>query len=264
MIFSKLVYIGLLSVYLTPLVATPKNVEVWFLSEVAVGKSSLQNILNPKIDFSEYLVIDESKCVQMGDGCFHPQLGFVPKEELNEKKENEKISNPTEIKTINALETNLINCDKNYHFDIFCGEASKDKNIANADTQIWFDNSSSFNVIDYSKEANFCHRRLVAQKIKNVCKDKVSFYTYNTHKILINDLSPICTHHGTNSTKSLIQWIKLSQVKNLYVVTDIAEMNMELSAYLDSIGAKTHGLGTMARNVNNLEDFVTNVNKLCQ
>ena len=51
-----------------------------------------------------------------------------------------------EVKTINAPETDLINCDKNSFFDIYCGKSKKPQRTAKI--EVWIDTSTSLKNID--------------------------------------------------------------------------------------------------------------------
>lgn len=73
----------------------------------------------------------------MGEGCFHPQLGYLEKKKSTSsvpaimKEEELKLK-----KIFNATEINMINCDKNY-FDIYCGQERN--KVTSAEIEIWFD-----------------------------------------------------------------------------------------------------------------------------
>ena len=82
--------------------------------------------VNDKLNVSFYSKYAEAECIEVGDKCFHPQLGLYDKSG-NKKKLVEERPNDFKLKTFNSLDVNLINCDKNYYFDIFCGKEKKIK-----------------------------------------------------------------------------------------------------------------------------------------
>lgn len=125
---------------------------------------------------------DMEHCVPMGDGCFHPQYGYM--EKPSDKKPDAKAiaerneEKAVELKNFNALETNMISCDKNNYFDIFCGKERA--NTAPAEIEIWFDVSSSLKTVDYNKDPDRCARRTFVEKVQLTCKSKVNVSVYNT------------------------------------------------------------------------------------
>ena len=99
--------------------AEAKNIHVIFLSRPGVSlKPFLEPIVNLGLVANNY----KEKCVEMGEGCFHPQHGLVVDPEKLKKL---GIQKDVEVKTINAEEINLVDCDKGYYFDMYCGKAKK-------------------------------------------------------------------------------------------------------------------------------------------
>ncbi|MBP9681551.1 MAG: hypothetical protein KBD76_09110 [Bacteriovorax sp.] len=238
--------------------ATPQKIEVIFMS---VGKVSevlkemdRQNSQRVLSLISQSGQNYEDNCVPMGEGCFHPQFGYLnrkpvlnahgtsvttPEASPGTERTNVHRESEWQLKTFNAIETNMINCDKGNYFDIFCG---KEKPVGKfAEVEIWFDVSSSLRALDYNKDPSFCNRRSFLTKVKEGCKDKVSASVYNTSLKQISDSSSACLSYGGNDESKLLQWIKDSQAKTLLVVTDVAEMSKEMRDFLDSRGAKFQG-----------------------
>ena len=233
--------------------ATPENIEFIFLSRTSSSYINQYLDQQPLLFYKPQFVFDNSfkeQCIPVGDGCFHPQLGIVDKD-TSSKKANvniplkKKEKKPKKIDKIkNTLESDLISCDKNYHFDLFCGKAQKVETSGRpSDMEIWVDTSSSMRQIDYSKEANFCKRREFIQKVKSGCKKDIKISTYNTSIKSISDLSGVCVNYGLNSVPRLIDWIKRSNAKYLIIVTDIDEMSNRLRSFLNQTGAKIVGVG---------------------
>ncbi len=210
---------------------------------------------------------ENEKCIPMGEGCFHPQYGYMEKAPI--EKPNVKnaplpvASDPDlKLKTFNAVETNMINCDKNNYFDIYCGkEKAKGRN---AEIEIWFDVSSSLRNVDYNKDPDYCARRTFLTKVMEGCKDKVRASIYNTSLKEIGETSSACLSYGTNDESKLIQWMKGSEAKKLLIVTDVDEMSSAMKEFLDERGAKLIGDGVKPFSANDLVDYARDFSKSCK
>jgi hypothetical protein len=201
----------------------------------------------------------------MGDGCFHPQLGYM--EDFEEGKKKNKKEVPTvKVKTINSYNTDLIECskDKN-HFDFFCGKVGKEKPYKPKPVEVWIDTSSSMKRVDYRKDSTspFCKRRDFVKKVRSICSDKADIYLFDTSRKQMGSLDGVCDNYGMNDDKRLITWIKNSQAKHLIVVTDIDELSPRLADYLDTIGATVHGVGTRALTAIELLGHKDSIKKSC-
>ena len=222
--------------------ATPKDVEVWFITMEPDSKNSvLLKMINPEIKNSKKYALKD--CIPMGDGCFHPQDGYI-EDESKKKKVVDEVVNDRDLnpKTINSTDIDLIKCDKDNYFDIFCGKAQKINSPSGAAFEIWIDISASLKQYDFSKEAGLCKRRIFIEKIINGCsRDKVSISVFNTSIKEIGSLDSVCDTYGMNDTDRLIGWIENSNSKKLIIITDIDEYNLKFSNYLNSIHAKIMG-----------------------
>ncbi|WP_372653438.1 hypothetical protein [Halobacteriovorax sp.] len=218
--------------------ALPEHVHFFFIS--GDGVSLMRKIEDGQIRFSELtaknVLEEDPECVPMGDGCFHPQLGYVEKTTIAVKER------PTQVpqNTINAVDIDLIKCEDGNYFDIFCGKAKKES-TEKALVEIWIDTSSSMRSVDYSKDPNYCQRRIVARKFREGCAEKVNIQLFDTSLKEMGDLSSSCVNYGLNDQKRLMRWIKDSSAKQLYVLTDIDELSLELKDFLDSIPATIYG-----------------------
>ena len=197
----------------------------------------------------------------MGEGCFHPQLGFIDKLDNEKKEKNESINQDVSgIK--NTLEENLVECsEKPGHFDYFCGKAqslSEDIQV-----EVWIDNSASMRNVDYSSDMNFCQRRWFVSQIKKSCaRDKLAVSTFNTSKKRLGGPSNLCLSHGSNDQDRFITWIKNTNVKKLFVVTDREEMNSKMKEFLDLQGAQYYGINE-SKTVDSFENFLSLFKNWC-
>lgn len=209
------------------------------------------------------------KCVDMGDFCFDPQSGIVEDKEY--ETDNDKalrnLDAPEEAnpaKTINAVETDLINCDKNYYFDVFCGKGQKAKR-KEAKLEIWIDTSASMKGVDFTAEENFCDRRRFVSNIQDQCgSESVQIAVFDTSIKEFSSLAQLCDYRGLNDGKRMVDWIKASTAKHLIVVTDVEEYQHDLREYLDKVNAKIHGIGVKPLMVQSLMDEVSRLSKSCK
>ena len=233
--------------------AVPSEVHFFFISpESAV----LLKNMDFKIKFSHTLLSDATsvaeECVPMGDGCFNPQIGFVEGNAGAGKKEEVKA-----LKTINAEDVNLVDCDKNNYFDIFCGKAKAGAKPSGV--EFWIDTSSSMRSIDFSSDASFCERRTIATKIRNSCGSRVDIHIFDTSKKQAGSLDTVCQNYGLNNQKKLIQWVQDSTAKVVYILTDKDEFTIELRDFLHSISAKIYGGDSGTYTMKSMHKFVTDV-----
>lgn len=245
--------------------ATPGKVEVWFLSETTAKASWHKDDgqLFYQLHFSEKLAENSyvANCIPMGDGCFNPQYGFIEndKNKIPSSKSNDKEGS---TKTINSLETEVINCDKNFYFDLYCGKALKGV-VQKEGVEVWIDNSGSFKAIDVPKSGDYCYRRTFAEKLRDDCDGKVAFSVFNTSIKPISDLSVICDNVGGNDTMRLIRWISGSEARELIIITDFSEYNDKLEVYLNSIGAQIKGIGTKPLLAHELDNYLGELKNKC-
>jgi hypothetical protein len=167
-------------------------------------------------------------------------MGYIEDEKKSDKKKEIDTETVATPKTINAVDVNLIKCDKNNYFDIYCGKATAEKVKEANGFEIWVDISASLKQFDFSKEAGQCKRRAFISSIKNSCPD-INVSIFNTSIKEIGSESGLCETYGMNDTKKMIKWIENSNAKKLIIVTDIDELNIEFSTYLNSIQAKIKG-----------------------
>ncbi len=227
--------------------AEPEYVEIWFLSE----KRTTYNLdLMPVRALAKVsLYVPENiPCTPFGDGCFHPQYGYFDKETRktfgshDELEDNKKPSN-VDSKTISNMNTDLINCDRGYHFDMFCGKAKPVKREIQKfnKLEIWVDTSSSFRGIDPAREDGTCYRKSFVDRLRRRCNGQAKISAFDTSKKEVGSTDTLCTTVGTNSTDRIIKWIDESEAKTLILITDIHEYNMKLADYLDQVNHKIRG-----------------------
>lgn len=279
--------------------ASPDRLEVIFLSQSKTA--SIINLLNKKtkniylskaiaqngsegyeeeyvIDFSDPEGFEDAapmrnlECTPMGDGCFHPQLGYlteVPgamkpgKKGIEKKPEAPKKEDPFKLNTFNADDISLVECQEGRYFDIFCGKESR-KPIKTADLEIWIDTSSSLRNIDYTSEENYCERRFFASKMKNDCKAGVSFSIFDTARRSLGSYDNLCDYVGSNDGRRMVSWIEANSAKHLVIITDVDEYHGVFREYLERTNATVHGIGATQVTAKDLSGFIPKISKSCK
>ncbi len=277
---------------------SPDRLEVIFLSQAK--SASIINFLNKKtkniflsksiaqnktegyeeeyvIDFSDPEGFEDAtpmrnlECTPMGDGCFHPQLGYLsevpgalkPNKKLKEEVKTEKKEDPFKLNTFNADDISLVECQEGRYFDIFCGKESR-KTIKTADLEIWIDTSSSLRNIDYTSEEKYCERRFFASKLKNDCKAGVSFSIFDTSRRSLGSYDTLCDYVGSNDGRRMVNWIEANSAKHLVIVTDVDEYHGPFREYLERSGATVHGIGATQIAAKDLSNFIPKITKSCK
>lgn len=223
----------------------PEKVEFWFISPNFT--TFIPSNFLPKINFGAKLAEDSTQfvCEPMGDGCFHPQLGYfedkakvkeIPEESINEGKGKSGSFADREIQ--------LVECRKGNFFDIYCGNEKKDE-VNSSPLQVWVDTSSSLKHSDGETKTDECQRRLLVETMRQTCTKKdFEVHVYNVTKKELDTNSSLCLNKGTNSEDNLIRWVRESKAKRLLIITDIDEKTDKISAFIDEISAKVKGVGS--------------------
>lgn len=240
--------------------AIPSEVHFFFISPESV---SLLKHLKTYPQFSTNLLSQSTQepeeCVPMGDGCFNPQIGFVE----GDAGAGHDSPDAKPMKTINAEDVNLINCDKDNYFDIYCGKARKQGKLSGI--EFWIDTSSSMRTIDYSPDPHFCERRSIGTKLRSTCGSRVEIHTFDSSKKQAGSLDTLCTNYGLNDQRRLMQWIQDSSAKVVYILTDKDEFSIQLRDFLHSISAKIYGGDSGVYTMKDMHKFIDDASsKYCK
>lgn len=238
--------------------ADPKHIEAIFLSAPKYAQVLWRLEERLKLKSMKVAIND---CVPMGNGCFHPQLGFIEDRSKETAEPTDLIEEKLELKTFNSTDVNLVECKKDYHFDLFCGQEKSKPNLSGF--EIWMDNSSSMKNVDRPKEADYCDRRIFLEKMAAKCPAKMRMYMFNTSFKEADGASSACLNIGMNDSSKLVRWLKESQAKNVLLITDMEENYGELREYLQSQGAKIHGDGVVPFTTKELVDNPETFTGLC-
>lgn len=250
----------------------PRNIKVIFLSRADATSyifEQIEKTLYPfwgnslaQVDSKE----EDYECIPYGEGCFHPQKGYIEDDSEVKKKSTKPIEGQPETKTFNDEATQLVDCDKDYYFDMFCGKAkNKEKNkVSTEEYQLWIDISSSMKQVDFSKDEEFCERRRIAARLEDSCGSKVDIFTFNTSRQRANGLESTCLNYGTNNSEKLADWLKKSEVKSVVIITDVDEYTGPFREYLDQVGAEIEGIGVKPIYATDLGNFFDPLKSLCR
>ena len=244
--------------FLSSSFALPKSVEFIFLA----SKKESKQTMSVK-EFRKIAQADD--CVPMGDGCFHPQHGFIEKKPsakiILEGDESSVLDDDKKLKTINSAESDMVDCKEEKFFDIFCGKA-KSRKKKPVDFELWIDTSSSMRQVDFSLEEDSCFRKSFVTRLKESCEVDVS--TFDTSIKSLGGLNNLCLNYGLNDQKRLIDWIQRSEAKRLIIITDIDEASMELKDFLFKIGADIRGADLGDFDGDKLLKHVSKLSKDCK
>ncbi len=209
--------------------ATPKSVELWFLS---IDKTTwLKDYLKKHSSSSFYA--QSVQCQPMGDYCFDPQIGLYKKgeEESAYKKidmaEIEMKESYDFIDPHKGVERKLIECDENAgFFDIFCGKKQKiKKQKQNHKFEVWIDVSSTMKQVDYRGVEKKCYREMFLENLSLNCpmNEKMKVYYFEEFRKEAGTFDRVCLSRGLNNMKRIVSDLKKSKADHVLIITDIFE-----------------------------------------
>ena len=244
----------LCALYIPEIWAFPKYLEVWFL------KPSLSSHFEVKKEHST-LWAQNQVCIPYGDDCFDPQVGIYANPAKSEQAKNAiVVDTQVAMPHLNALESDMINCDKNYYFDLYCGKATMPA-VADADLELWIDISSSLRDIDSSSpDGRDCKRHEFVKRVKQKCgQTKVEVVTFDTAFKRVSDTSEVCTTRGLNDQKRMMSWLTNSQAKAMIFVSDVNEETSTFESFLRDHAAVIYESKTL----NELVDSAARLSQHC-
>ena len=224
-------------------IAAPGSIEVWFLSNAKV--TEVQKLLD-RPQYVYYKKTAELQCQEMGDFCFDPQYGLYKKGDIeaevkDEEGQIEKVKAPA-IPTAKSVDRDLINCDPNNYFDIFCGKARKEAK-SEPKLDLWIDTSSSVKEFDFIDSSGGCHRKSLVKRLDETCgfNQKVNVMMFDTTIKQAGTMDSLCNNQGLNDYKKLMDWIERSTAKKLVIITDIYEFHKDFADYIESKHGRFRG-----------------------
>jgi hypothetical protein len=244
--------------------AGPRELEVWFLS--AFKKAQLLRMINEDSAMVRSKIIAELQCQQMGDFCFDPQYGLYKKEDMGASVDHKKLDSPSgpSIPAAKSIERELISCDPNNFFDIFCGKA-KQKNTTDSKLDLWIDTSSSMREMDFTDKEGGCFRKSLVKRLESSCgfNDKVNIMMFDTSIKQASSADVLCQNQGLNDLKRLINWIEGSESRKLIIITDIYELTKDFADFIEKKNGTIRG-DKDAMVAPQLLDFVDELAKSCR
>jgi len=215
--------------------AAPKSLEVWFISNSKV--TQINDYLNRPLYVFRPLTA-ELQCQMMGDYCFDPQYGLYKRDDSWDNHINagkvEGSAGP-KVPVATSIDRNMIDCDKNNYFDVFCGKAKPEVIKSKAKLDLWIDTSSSVREFDFEKDGG-CHRKTLLNRLDQSCpfNQKVNVMVFDTSIKQMGSMEQACENQGLNDYKRLIDWIERNDSDRLVVITDIYEFHKEFADYVES------------------------------
>ncbi len=184
-------------------------------------------------------------CQVMGDEFFHPQFGMHVHRVAGKKYKmvDQELDKENKVNQLSNTDVDLVKCDKNYYFDLYCGRAQKEKVKGPVNVEIWIDISSSLRAIDPGDSSGGCFRKSFVERLQGQCTsaDAIDVYAFDTSKKSIMDNNELCVSRGLNDQNRMKQWIADSNAKLLIIVTDTGELTRDFVDYIDSVGGKIRG-----------------------
>lgn len=237
--------------------AAPAELEVWFLSPPATGQWS--ELLSPRL--ARHWVAQA--CEPVGDFCLDPKGGLYPKSasQVEDRTEGYKIDEGLpQLPTATSVDRSLINCDSQYVFDIFCGQAQAEaKGRPKGGLEVWVDTSSSLRSID---SGDNCQRKKLLEQLAASCPQaRPVFKGFDTS---LRDIGPegACGTQGLNNAERLMEWIEVSSAHKLVIITDVYEYQSGLANFLESKKAQLRGdSGTFP--ATRMQEYVSLLAKSC-
>jgi hypothetical protein len=245
--------------------ATPKTLEVWFLS---VDKTAFIDSIIPKIKYSKLTA--QYQCQKIGDYCFDPQIGLY-------KKENDKIVEATDYSALDTKEEfneageykegEYDPCKNPGHFDIFCKKGSKKKvtKVQKQKLELWVDISSTMKQVDGSDYKSKCVRERFLERVGGSCplNEKMKVYIFDENRKELGNFDRVCLNSGTNRVDRLIRDIKASTAESLIIITDIYEAKAEFIDFVEQVaGGSVKGIDKPLYAKDILND-VSRIQKMC-
>ena len=247
--------------YSASLMARPDNLEVWFVSSPSVTENKIKIPLKLQYEIAEN---KRHNCRPINESeCFHPQFGVISTKDGKKIEYKDEQVTPT-ADSIKLSKSDILHCEKTYHFDLFCGKAAKLKR-KNSNLEIWVDTSSSMRSYDYAQKDDTCFRKSFMTLLRSRCQKKkfdLSGFA-GSLKSLAND-NYLCLNHGVNNQDRLISWMEASIAKNLIVITDASQLTLKMTTYLESKGATIRGMNKGDTiYANKLKDLVPKAASYC-
>ena len=244
--------------------ALPKKVEVWFLSAESSASFNLKSIKN---QFASRRL----QCQPMGEFCFDPQVGLYKR---GEEEKMQKVADYTVVENANkydfidppkTAEREMIKCDRNSFFDIFCGKAKDKKPKDQAKLEIWLDQSSTMRQIDGVDLSNQCKRASFIKSLNIACpfNVKMKLHYFTVHKKEAGNMNGICYSEGTNQMKNIIRYLKHSKREKVIIITDIFEAQQKFINDLENLKVVTIKGLEEPMYASSLKDELNRVQKMC-
>lgn len=250
--------------------AKPASFEVWFLS---IDKAAVFNEFSPfKTPKSVSIAQAGLQCQPMGEYCFDPQIGLYKKENgikaIDSTVDQAVVDDANKyeyMKAGDSVNQNLINCDEENGFNLFCGKSIKGSGATNINLEVWIDVSTTMKQVDFSGFDKKCTRELFLERLNQTCpmNQKMKVYYFNEVRKEAGSFDRACISNGLNNMKRILADIKLSSRKNIVIVTDIFEANQEFISELESMGGVTRGLDSPIY-AKDLLTNLTRIRKMCK
>lgn len=231
------------SLFSASVMAMPKKFEVFFMNTLTAKRSALLKTLEKVDEKNKTLgLVSALECQPMGDYCFDPQIGLYKQKDIYDNADLEDaFQYKDDVGSASSLDRELVNCDKDNFFDLYCGKTTK-KEAKAAKLEIWIDTSSTLRQVDSDILNATCEREKFLRVLDNTCAfgRQMKVYVFDEFKKELGDMRGACTNSGLNKIENLIRDIKESSANHLIIITDIFELNEKFTNFI-----KTSKVGTI-------------------
>ncbi|MFN8369346.1 MAG: hypothetical protein U0T83_01840 [Bacteriovoracaceae bacterium] len=242
----------LLFFFSSVVLAIPLKTEVWFMSAKTYSQNELNETIKELFKIHHLGMVAESisdeehkECKPMGDEFFHPQFGMHAHIISGKKFKmvDQELDKSNKVNQLSNTDVDLVKCDKNYYFDLYCGKAQKEKVKGPVNVEVWVDISSSLRAIDPGDNQGGCFRKSFVDRLQSRCNssESIEVYAFDTSKKSIMDNNELCVARGLNDQNRMKEWIADSNAKLLIIITDTGELTRDFLDYIDSVGGKIRG-----------------------
>lgn len=221
----------------------PSKLEVYFFT------SKEKVSLSKKMEF-QFVALNTLRpdCQRMGEYCFDPQIGLYKEGNLDQVIKVDTTSGKKQVKEFGSsgiFNQQLIKCDKNKFYDVFCGKKEKVK-IKKKTFEIWMDTSRIMKSKDWDPLTKDCNRKNFLMLLKNSCSANKTYKLFGLSRVIkpLGKVGQSCQNNASViEIDKLISWIENSNTKNLQIFLDEYYAKGKLLSFLKTrSNTKVYGI----------------------
>lgn len=249
----------------------PQKTTVYFLSS-----NDISILLRKNIGSLYAVNALELKCQKMGEYCFDPQVGLYKPNNREQavKLKDENVNSDERLKKVRGLgadgffNQNMINCDKNKFYDVYCNKTGKIKNdVEKRETfEVWVDTSKVMSIKDSEPLETTCNRSNFLNLLESTCTKNNTFrlFSISSIKKRLGKNSQACQKDSSNiDINKLKSWIKKSKSKRVFIFLDeFYAQGMLLSFLKTKSNIEVKGIETKV-SLSNMDNEIADLKRYC-